>query len=380
MLDGVRSGWNRGDAEYSHEVDGEQTRRSSIFIHAARASQSANWSDRLRSSALRRWIKESYVGVICSGSGSRGVGVRLRRSDDPGRLLPEKRQGLQRASGVNDAMVRRHHGSVRVSSADCAQLLPQDAGEWQQVLGGESGALVLVDRAHGRYAKIVSSARLAELVDERDRTDWLSHTDIPCAAVLDWRESSAGACLVTQAVDGVPASELDAAALRRAWPSMVQMLRDLHSIATDQCPFDRGLGHMLSLAEPTVAEGRVVVEFLPAALQHTPPGQILEQIKAEVPIRLAQERAGLVVCHGDLCLPNVLLDPVTGKVQGLIDLARLGKADPYGDIALLIATARHHWSDQAIVARAEEEFGRIYGAELDPDRLDFYLRLDPLTW
>jgi hypothetical protein len=70
MLDGVRSGWNRGDAEYSHEVDGEQTRRSSIFIHAARASQSANWSDRLRSSALR-WIKESYVGVICSGSGSR---------------------------------------------------------------------------------------------------------------------------------------------------------------------------------------------------------------------------------------------------------------------------------------------------------------------
>jgi hypothetical protein len=83
MLDGVRSGWNRGDAEYSHEVDGEQTRRSSIFIHAARASQSANWSDRLRSSALRRWIKESYVGVICSESGSRGVGVRLRRT--PGR-------------------------------------------------------------------------------------------------------------------------------------------------------------------------------------------------------------------------------------------------------------------------------------------------------
>jgi streptomycin 3"-kinase len=269
---------------------------------------------------------------------------------------------------------------VRVSSADWAQLLPQDAREWQQIAGGESGALVFVDRAQRRYAKIVSSARLAELVGERDRTDWLSHTDIPCAAVLDWRESSAGACLVTQAVEGVPASELEPAALRRAWPSMVQMLRDLHGIATDQCPFDRGLGYMLSLAEATVTEDRVVVQFLPAALRHTPPAQILEQIKAEMPIRLAQERAGLVACHGDLCLPNVLVDPATGEAQGLIDLGRLGKADPYGDIALFIATARHHWSDKAIAARAEEEFGRIYGAELDPDRLDFYLRLDPLTW
>ena len=137
---------------------------------------------------------------------------------------------------------------------------------------------------------------------------------------------------------------------------------------------------MMSLAETTVTQGCVVVEFLPAALQHTPPAQILDQIKAELPMRLAQEHAGLVVCHGDLCLPNVLVDPANGEVQGLIDLGRLGKADPYGDIALLIATARHTWSDEAIAARAEEDFARIYGTELDPDRLDFYLRLEPLTW
>jgi len=158
------------------------------------------------------------------------------------------------------------------------------------------------------------------------------------------------------------------------------MLRDLHGLVTDRCPFDRGLGYMMSLAEASVAEGRVVVEFLPAALQHTPPPQILEQIKAELPLRLAQEHAGLVVCHGDLCLPNILVDPATGEVTGLIDLGRLGKADPYGDIALLIATARGAWSDEAMARRAEEEFASVYGTELDPDRLDFYLRLDPLTW
>ncbi len=129
-----------------------------------------------------------------------------------------------------------------------------------------------------------------------------------------------------------------------------------------------------------MAEGRVVLEFLPVALQRTPPAQILEQIEAELPVRLAQERAQLVVCHGDLCLPNILVDPTTGQVKGLIDLGRLGTADPYGDIALVLATARQTWTDEAMARRTDQEFAGIYGTELDRERQDFYLRLDPLTW
>ncbi len=85
-------------------------------------------------------------------------------------------------------------------------------------------------------------------------------------------------------------------------------------------------------------------------------------------------------CHGDLCLPNILLDPATGQVKALIDLGRLGTADPYGDIALLLATARETWSDEAMARRADQEFADLYGTELDLERQDFYLRLDPLTW
>lgn len=265
-------------------------------------------------------------------------------------------------------------------SSRFAELLPAASGEWESVAGGESGASVFVDRGQQRYAKIMSADRLTELAAERDRSVWLNRTAIPSARVLDWRESDAGACLVTQTVPGVPASQLDAPALRRSWPSVVAMLRALHGLATDRCPFDRGLGQMMSLAEASVAEGRVVVEFLPGALQRTPPRQILEGIKSELPIRLAQERAELVVCHGDLCLPNILVDPASGKVSGLIDIGRLGTADPYGDISLLLATARETWSDEAMARRAHDEFAEIYGTKLDPERQDFYLRLDPLTW
>lgn len=87
-----------------------------------------------------------------------------------------------------------------------------------------------------------------------------------------------------------------------------------------------------------------------------------------------------MVCHGDLCLPNVLVDPATVQVTGLIDLDRLGRADPYVDIALLLANARGTWPDETTARQADAAFAARYGIILDPDRRDFHLRLDPLTW
>jgi len=269
---------------------------------------------------------------------------------------------------------------VALSSSLIAELLASDFLDWEPVAGGQSGASVFHDRGRQRYVKIVQADRVEELAAERDRSEWLAETDIPCTQVLDWRETDAGAGLLTRAVPGVPASALDPSALRRAWPSVVTMVRALHALSADRCPFDRTLAQMMTLASATVAEGKVVVEYLPESLQHTSPALILQQIETELPVRRAQERADLVVCHGDLCLPNVVVDPATDRVTGLIDLGRLGTADPYGDIALLLATAREAWPDETTARRADLELAQIYGTELDPDRQDFYLRLDALTW
>jgi streptomycin 3"-kinase len=269
---------------------------------------------------------------------------------------------------------------VAISASLLAELLPGDSEEWEPVQGGESGATVARHGGRRCYAKLVSSDGVAELVAERNRNVWLNQTDIPSARVLDWREADSGAALLTRAVPGVPASELDAPALRRAWPSVVAAVRALHDVPTAGCPFDRSLAQMMPLARATVAEDRVVTEFLPERLQRTPPTTILEQIETELPTRLTQERTDLVVCHGDLCLPNILVDPATGQVNALIDVGRLGTADPYGDIALLLATARETWTDEETARQAEREFAAIYGIELDSERVDFYLRVDPLTW
>lgn len=48
----------------------------------------------------------------------------------------------------------------------------------------------------------------------------------------------------------------------------------------------------------------------------------------------------LVVCHGDPCVPNTLLDSA-GRFAAHVDLARLGVADRWADLA--IATASISW-------------------------------------
>jgi streptomycin 3"-kinase len=273
-----------------------------------------------------------------------------------------------------------HHGWMSGKPFLLAELLPPDGTDWVPTTGGESGAAVVYDAVGQRYAKVVGREQGEELAAERDRIDWLNRTGVPSTRVLDWSATDRGACLVTQAVPGISAGRLDPQTLRRVWPSVVETVRTLHDLPVLQCPFDRTLATVMPAVRATVAEGRVHVEFLPLELQHTPPTKILEQLEDELPQRVAQERAQLVVCHGDLCLPNILIDPVRSEVTGLIDLGRLGTADPHADIALLLATARVTWPDEETAREAEHDFAQWYGTEPDPERRGFYLRLDPLTW
>ncbi|WP_217185027.1 aminoglycoside 3'-phosphotransferase [Streptomyces sp. AC495_CC817] len=260
-----------------------------------------------------------------------------------------------------------------------ASLLP-DPHDWTPVDAGESGATVLRHVSGERFAKLVSGPEVETLAAERDRIEWLSRTGIPTMSVLDWTASDDGACLVTGAVPGVPADALDPSTLTRVWPAIAEITRALHALPVEECPFDRRLAVMMPLARAVVAEDRVQREFLPDELQEVSAPELLAPIEQELPVRIAQEAEDLVVCHGDLCLPNILIDVETSTVSGLIDLGRLGRGDPHADTALLLANARENWPDAPSAARADAEFDRVYGDARDQGRQDFYLRLDPLTW
>ncbi|MEV1044069.1 APH(3'') family aminoglycoside O-phosphotransferase [Streptomyces sp. NPDC049916] len=263
---------------------------------------------------------------------------------------------------------------------DLSPALLGSGGDWLPVTVGESGAFVFRSADASRYAKCVPAAHAADLAAERDRIVWLSAQGVPGPAVLDWYDTGAGACLVTSAVPGIPADQVPAEDLRGSWSRIADAVRRLHEVPVSQCPFRRGLDTMIALARDVVARDAVNPQFLPVEQQHTPPSDLLARLTQQTPQRRAQEAHDAVVCHGDLCLPNIMLDPHTLDVSGFIDLGRLGRADRYADLALLLTNARETWADEEQAQAADVAFAERYGIALDHDRLRFYLHLDPLTW
>nr|WP_243659288.1 APH(3'') family aminoglycoside O-phosphotransferase [Tamaricihabitans halophyticus] len=257
---------------------------------------------------------------------------------------------------------------------------PAAPHEWTRVTNGESGADVLRSTDGARYAKCVPAGQQDLLAEERDRVAWLSQRGIPCPTVLDWTADATGACLLTSAVQGIPADSVSATELWRAWPSIIEAVRELHALPSHDCPFHRDLRRMFAVAEDVVARDAVNPEFLPVEQQQMPGRDLLARLAAQLDDRLAEEPADTVVCHGDLCLPNIILDADTLSFAGFIDLGRLGRADRYADIALLLANSREVWSEENLARRADDAFAADYGGTLDRDRLRFYLHLDPLTW
>ncbi|MFE3884852.1 APH(3'') family aminoglycoside O-phosphotransferase [Streptomyces lydicus] len=254
------------------------------------------------------------------------------------------------------------------------------AGDWLPVTAGESRAVVFRSADAARYAKCVPAVDSVDLKAERDRIAWLGGQGIPGPRVLDWHSGSAGACLVTSAVPGVPADQVSAADLRDAWERIADAVLRLHEAPVGECPFRRGLDAMVDAACDVVTREAVNPEFLPVEQQHTPAAELLARLVPQLARRRGQEAADRVVCHGDLCLPNIILDPQTLNVSGFIDLGRLGPADRYADLALLLANARETWPNEAQARAADLAFAERYGITLDHDRLRFYLHLDPLTW
>jgi kanamycin kinase len=73
-----------------------------------------------------------------------------------------------------------------------------------------------------------------------------------------------------------------------------------------------------------------------------------------------------VVCHGDACAPNTLLDE-SGQVVGYVDLGSLGVADRWADLA--VGSWSLEWN---YGADYEPLYFQAYGIEPDPDRISYY--------
>ncbi len=205
---------------------------------------------------------------------------------------------------------------------------------WRNELGGVTFRIGTDVRAATAYVKTGPG----DFADERARLEWAA----PYIAVPQVLGSGPG-WLHTAALPGWSAVDprwaADPAVAARAAGVGLRVMHE--RLPLDTCPFDWSVPARLACIEPAAR----------AALLPAPPVD------------------RLVVCHGDACTPNTLLDDA-GRYGGHVDLGALGVADRWADLA--VATMALDWN---FPGNWERELLEAYGIDPDVERLDYYRRL-----
>jgi kanamycin kinase/streptomycin 3"-kinase/aminoglycoside 3'-phosphotransferase-2 len=215
-----------------------------------------------------------------------------------------------------------------------------------------------------------------ELADERDRLEWLLSVGLPAAEVLEWTADGHRATLTMRTVPGVPMSDLPESAVPAAVEALGRFLQRLHAVNRESCPFERWLAVTVPLARVRVDAGLVDEDDVDDDRRSRPAQDLLAELLDLRPRAEELEVGDLVVCHGDACLPNFLVDPGSCEVTGMIDVHRLGVADRHLDLALATRSISDTTLNPAYGPEVVEELFAAYGRNGDPWRLDFYRLLD----
>lgn len=231
---------------------------------------------------------------------------------------------------------------ARLAGADAVRAV------WRNELGGLT--FELTGASERRFVKWLPAGAPADLTAEAVRIAWAApFTPVP--RVLDAGSDDDGSWLVTAALDGTSAVDPRWAARPEvAVRALGEGLRALHDrLPVEGCPFTWDVRDRLTRA---LTGGRED----PATWHPDHAHVTLPDARARLADVPDPDR--LVVCHGDPCVPNTLLDG-SGRWSAHVDLGTLGVADRWADLA--VATWSTQWN---------------YGPGLDGLLLDAY-GIDP---
>jgi aminoglycoside phosphotransferase len=200
---------------------------------------------------------------------------------------------------------------------------------------------------------------------ERERLEWLEGK-LPIPSVVAFARDERRDYLVLSEVAGQhSAADIPSPS---AMPAVLEELaaacRLFHSVPTHACPFWENAGTLIEQARCRLDAGQVDAEDFDDERQGHDPRALLEELVALRPKREQQ-----ALCHGDLCLPNVILRG--NRLAGFVDVGRAGVADPWRDVALCAHDIGERWG----VEWGERFVELCKGDVRDPAR-SFYVLLD----
>jgi len=212
------------------------------------------------------------------------------------------------------------------------------------------------------YLKLAPTGHYPSLAAEADRMRW-ARDRLPVPEVVDQGSEGFVSWLATTPLAGRDGTSPELLGRpRELTQTLARGLRHFHETApVATCPFDfrldRALEHVRGrLSAGLIAQGR---DFHPEFRHLTPEGAVAQLESTRPPSE------DLVVCHGDYCPPNILIQD--GTATGYLDLGELGVADRWWDLAT--ATWSLEWN---LGPGFEDLFLEEYGVTADHDRIPFY--------
>ena len=204
------------------------------------------------------------------------------------------------------------------------------------LLGGRTFRLGVAGSA--RYLKIAPTTvpHTHDVTVEAERLRWLAER-LPVPEVIETGLTDAHTWMLTRELPGLPASDLrwrrDPGRTAAILGAAVRTFHDALADSVASCPWSWRIADRLKNGTGS-AEARTIAR--------TPP-----------------EERDLVVAHGDLCAPNILLHP-DGRLAGFTDVGKLGVAARAADLGCHIwSLQRNEMGDQA------DAFLDAYGYEGD---------------
>lgn len=209
------------------------------------------------------------------------------------------------------------------------------------------------------YLKIDKGLALRQ---ERDALLFL-RGKLPVASIAYYSEDTAS-YLLTTALPGTMACNLRN--LRKPQETaflLSEATKLFHSVPPSECPLDRTLDVCLREAYANMKQGL-------ANCTDNPLGS------PEALYRFLDENRPeeeLVVCHGDFCLPNILLHE--GSVSGFVDLGSCGIADKWQDITFCLRSIRWNFGPEA-APEIQALYLEHLGIPLDEKKFFYYRMLN----
>jgi kanamycin kinase len=218
------------------------------------------------------------------------------------------------------------------------------------------------------FLKIVRHGWSPSADAEADRAAW-ARAFLPVPRILQRGATRESSWFVSEGVPGLDATN---PVFRNDVPGLIarlaQGLRRFHEAPVRPCPFQFRIPDAVRLVRHRLETGQID----PNRDFHPEFSTLTAESAVDELVTNAPESEDLVVCHGDYCVPNVLLRD--NGVVGYVDLGELGVADRWWDLA--VATWSITWN---FGPDFEPLFLNAYGVQPDEHRIRFYRLLYDLA-